>query len=61
MHYVHGYAVKCRISRSGLSNDPPSDCAPDPTVMIPSLSDIKALQDDCVIWFPGKLPNKCIS
>ena len=49
MHYVHGYAVKCRIGRSGQSDKSPHVRTPDPDVMIPSCSDVKALQDDSVI------------
>ena len=49
LHYVHGYAVKSGVSRFGLSNHPPSDCTPDPTVMLPSSSDITALKDECII------------
>ena len=46
MHYVHGYAVKCRIGRS---DEPPLVRTPDPDVMIPSCFDVKALQDDSII------------
>ena len=49
MHYVHGYAVKCRIGRSGQSDEPPLVHTPDPDVMIPSCSDVTALQGDSVI------------
>ena len=48
LHYVHGYAVKCRISRSGLSNKPPNNDTPDTKLMIPSVSDVKALKNDCI-------------
>ena len=48
-HYVHGYAVKSRVSRLRLSNEPPSDCTPDPNVMLPSSLDVTALKDECII------------
>ena len=57
MHYVHGYAVKSRISRFGLSNKPMSDCVPDPNVMLPSSLDITAVKDDCVILVARYVPN----
>lgn len=51
LHYVHGYAVKCRVSRFGLSNEPPStnNNTPNIDLMLPSILDVQALRDDCII------------
>ena len=51
LHYVHGYAVKCRVSRFGLSNKPPiaNNNTPDTNLMLPSISDVQALKDDSII------------
>jgi len=50
LHYVHGYAVKCRVSRFGLSKKPiTSNNTLDINLMLPSISDLQSLKDDCVI------------
>ena len=56
IHYVHGYAVKSRISRFGLSNKPMSDCTPDPNVMLPSSLDIATVTNDCIILAARYVP-----
>ena len=46
LHYFHGYAVWDRVNFPGLSNKPPSPCTPDPSMLIPSPSDMLSLTEE---------------
>ena len=46
LHHFHGYAVRDRVNFSRLSNKPPPFCTPDPSVLIPSPSDVMSLRKE---------------
>ena len=48
-HYFHGYAVKDRIDFSHLSDKPPILTNPDPRLLLPSATELTAVQEDLTI------------
>ena len=48
-HYFHGYAIKDRVNFSRISDIPPPYTVPEPSVLIPSLSDLESLKEDLKI------------
>ncbi len=46
LHYFHGYAVRDRVDLSGLSDERPPSCTPDPGVFVPTPSDLSSLRHE---------------
>ena len=46
LHYFHGYAVRDRVDVSKLSDERPSPTTPDPSVFLPSPSDLFTLKEE---------------
>ena len=48
-HFFHGYAVKDRVDLSELSDKPPVYTIPEPSVLIPSLTDLTSVKEELTI------------
>ena len=46
LHHFHGYAVKDRVDLSCLSDRRPTPSTPDPSVFLPSHSDMSSLKNE---------------
>ena len=49
LHHFHGYAVRDRVDLSKYSNTQPPFVTPDPSVLLPSVSDLSSLKDELVV------------
>ena len=51
LHYFQGYAVRDRVDISRLSDQRPTSTTPDPTVFLPSTSELDLFRKEMTILF----------
>ena len=48
-HHFHGYAVRDRVDLSKLSDKPPAHTTPEPSIFLPSQTDLNCLKEELTI------------
>ena len=48
-HHFHGYAVRDRVDLSKLSDKPPAHTTPEPSILLPSQTDLNCLKEELTI------------
>lgn len=49
LHYFHGYAVRDRVNLTTYSDDIPPFITPDPSILLPSVTDLSLLKEELTV------------